>query len=187
VSAILKHNPQIKTTISSKEVSPLSLCVVPTYKKKQDRASRMEEAPQRGWLRLHSVVPRAAPWRRQAMEMTLHIVRWSCGSHPRALPFSLAASHCGGCKSQFPRFQPPLQLGGGECDQVWPVKFKRKSTGASGKVYAFLMKEADVGNTSLPLHSSCLDEGCDARSHNNYLANMRKRPRESQSTVPVII
>lgn len=146
----------------------------------------MEQAPQRGWLGFHSVFCRGAPWKPQATEMKRHIVQWGHSSHPRPFPFSLAASHCGGCKSQLPLFQPPLQPGG-TCDQVWPVKFKRKSTGVSGKVYAFLIKETNMSNTSLALHSSCLDGGCDAWSHNSHLATMRKRPRESQSTDPVII
>lgn len=133
----------------------------------------MEQAPRRGWLRFHSVLPRGALWKRQATEIKLHIVQWGLGSHPHPRPFSLAASHCGGYKSQLPLFQTPLQLGG-TYEQVWPVKFKRNSTGAFRRVYAFLLKEVDIRNTSLVLHSSCLDGICDAWSHNRHFATMRK-------------
>lgn len=112
--------------------------------------------PLRECLQFHSVLTRGAPWRQQVMETKpqkkgsriphhpveprqtpLFTPQWSV---PTPLYSSLSVevvnpdSHCSSLLCSL----------GWACNQVWPVKLKRKSTGTSGKEYALLIKETWV-------------------------------------------
>lgn len=129
---MLKQNPQIKTTIFPKEVSTSGLCAVQTYEEKTEHLGWSRPLwgecldSLSGPLRDHSLVPRGAAWRQSPGSRRTSSTTSSRGAIADTLvhspvvspnPFSLASSHCRGCKSQFPLFQPPLQLGV-TCDQV---------------------------------------------------------------------